>query len=107
MFEFYEGEPKIEGMLLASFSFDSNWNLSEVNLNSQSLSEAFETDLILNKNSTQLISKENTAVSDTNNEYSQSHNNKSSFLETKNIILDDKTFKGNPSGSPPQIDGEI
>ena len=38
MFEFYEGEPKIEGTLLASFSFDSEGNLSScANTNSQNL----------------------------------------------------------------------
>jgi len=108
MFEFYEGEPKIDGTLLASFSFDSEGNPNEVNLNSQFLSEDVETDLILNKNSTQLISKENIAISDTaNNEDSKNPNNESSIFETKNVILDDKTSKGNPSGRTPPVDGEI
>lgn len=108
MFEFYEGEPKIEGTLLASFSFDPEGNLSSCgNDNSKSLSEAFETDLTINKNSPQFISKNNTAVSDTANNNNNNNNNESSILQTKNAILDDKTSKGNPSGRTPPVDGEI
>lgn len=50
IFNFSEGELKIEGTLLKSFSFDSEDELMEIPITAQNFSEAGEMDLNLNKN---------------------------------------------------------
>ena len=51
MFSFYEGETKIEGTLLRSFSFDSEEEPVELSINPQNLLAPNEIDLNLNINS--------------------------------------------------------
>ena len=51
IFSFYEGETKIEGTLLRSFSFDSEEEPVELSINPQNLLAPNEIDLNLNINS--------------------------------------------------------
>lgn len=97
-FSFYEGETKIEGTLLRSFSFDSNEELIELSINPQDFSTTSETetDININKNSNELLSKANTT-------------NKTSFQssDNKKDILDNRTLKANPNGRTPPVNGEV
>jgi hypothetical protein len=96
IFSFYEGETKIEGTLLRSFSFDSEEEPVELSITPQNLLPPNKTDLNLNKNSIELVSE----TSQTNYRSSQSCDN-------KNYILDNRTLKANPNGRTPSVDGEV
>ncbi|BCZ45790.1 hypothetical protein psyc5s11_18570 [Clostridium gelidum] len=97
IFNFSEGELKIEGTLLKSFSFDSEDELMEIPITAQNFSEAGEIDLNLNKNPiVNLVSKSNP----TDDKSCQSHDN-------KNDILDNRTLKANPNGRTPPVNGEV
>jgi hypothetical protein len=97
IFSFSEGEPKIEGTLLKSFSFDSEDELMEMPITPQNFSTPSEIDLNLNKNPiVQLVSKTNP----TNDKSYQSS-------ENKEDILDNRTLKANPNGRTPPVDGEV
>jgi len=98
VFSFYEGETKIEGTLLRSFSFDSEEEPIELSMTPQNFLAAneTETDLNLNKNSIELVRETNP----TNYKSSQSSGN-------KNYILDNRTLKANPNGRTPPVDGEV
>jgi hypothetical protein len=96
IFSFYEGETKIEGTLLRSFSFDSEEEPVELSINPQNLLPPNETDLNLIKNSIEPARETN----QTNYKSSQSCDN-------KNNILDNRTLKANPNGRTPSVDGEV
>ncbi len=83
--EFCDGEAKIEGELLRSFSFDSSDEPIEVFANSTST-----------KNS---ISTPAKVISTNANSFNNATHNED--------ILDHRTLKSNPNGRTPSVDGEI
>jgi hypothetical protein len=83
--EFCDGEAKIEGELLRSFSFDSSDEPIEVFANSTST-----------KSSTSTTAK---VISTNDNSFSNTARNKD--------ILDHRTLKSHPNGRTPSVDGEI
>ncbi|WP_315072511.1 hypothetical protein [uncultured Clostridium sp.] len=83
--EFCDGEAKIEGELLRSFSFDSSDEPIEVFTNSTSTAASISTP---------------SKVISTNDNY---FNN----ATHKKDILDHRTLKANPNGRTPSVDGEI
>lgn len=82
--EFCDGEAKIEGELLRSFSFDSFDEPIEVFANSTSTKSSSTTAKVISTN---------------NNSFSNVAHNKD--------ILDHRTLKSNPNGRTPSVDGEI
>jgi hypothetical protein len=93
---FSEGEAKIEGTLLKSFSFDSDDELVEVVINSTNTS-------IDNIDSLNITEDSNKPITQTN-----VTNNKNSISSSdKNNIQDHRTLKANPNGRTPPVDGEV
>jgi hypothetical protein len=82
--EFCDGEAKIEGELLRSFSFDSSDEPIEVFTNSSSAS-------------TSSITPDKVISTNDNSFNSAAH---------KDNILDHRTQKANPNGRTPSVDGE-
>ncbi|MFW2491573.1 hypothetical protein ACN077_23885 [Clostridium chromiireducens] len=114
---FSEGEAKIEGTLLKSFSFDSDDELVEEPIISPDSSIAAagafnisETSNKLADNNTMVetnISYNDSSSEFTKNEVSLPHNKSSIKSEPKKEVLDHRTLKANPSGRTPPVDGEI
>ena len=88
IFTFSEGELKLDGNLLKSFSFDSDEELIEHPVSSTPKNNA-------NSNN------------DSNNNTLNltSHNNQSTY-DNKKEILDHRILKVNPNGRTPAVDGE-
>lgn len=93
---FSDGEVKIEGTLLRSFSFDSQEEPVELSINTPSSLNSAEVELTSNKSSGNFdIAAELTL----NKNLIKSNNKKD--------ILDYRTLKANPNGRTPSVDGEI
>lgn len=82
IFTFTEGEPQLEGTLLRSFSFDSDDELIEANLNSPT-SDNMNPKNISSPTTIPLVNTDNNTE-----------------------ILDHRTSKANPNGRTPSVDGE-
>lgn len=114
---FSEGEAKIEGTLLKSFSFDCDEELVEEPIippnSSTAATEAFN----LSEKSSKLednnpMVETNIAYNDNSSEFMKSeislaHNKSSINTDPKKEVLDHRTLKANPSGRTPPVDGEI
>ncbi|NRY63871.1 hypothetical protein [Clostridium beijerinckii] len=90
------GEPKIEGKVLRSFSFDSSDELVEVLPDSQSS---------LNSAATTPKQTINPKPSPAVTELAYDKTNLKS--SRKNVALDERNSSGNPNGRTPPVDGEI
>ena len=93
---FSDGEVKIEGTLLRSFSFDSQEEPVEISINTPSSLNSAEVELTSNKSSANY----DIAADLTLNKNLIKSNNKKD-------ILDHRTLKANPNGRTPSVDGEI
>lgn len=114
---FSEGEAKIEGTLLKSFSFNFDDELVEDPINSTNSSIADAGNFNLNENSNTLM--DNTLIKETNivpnnssNEFingetSLTHKKPSINSGPQKEILDHRTLKANPNGRTPPVNGEI
>lgn len=80
---FSDGEAKIDGTLLKTFTFDSTDEPVEVSITPPSSSNTNAADININKDSINSINKKNA------------------------LNLDHRTLKANPNGRTPAVDGEI
>lgn len=101
---FTDGEAKLEGTLLKSFSFTSDDELIEVPINLLNSSNADVESFNLNKAPNQ-THNENYIK---NEEHANADNYKNSIsTSNKNNLPDHRTLKANPNGRTPPVDGEI
>ena len=91
---FTDGEAKIEGTVLRTFSFNDEDNPIDLSINSI----APESNSSLNKNSIE--------EGEADNETALTHNKNSVNSPNKKEIVDHRTLKSNPNGRTPAVDGE-
>ncbi len=92
---FSDGEAKIDGTILKSFSFDSDEELIESSVNLPKTLNSTQTDLTINESSVKSNSKINLTSTTT-----------SIDSDTQKDIVDHRTLKTNPNGRTPSVDGE-
>lgn len=92
---FSDGESKIEGTVLRTFSFNAEDEAVENFSSAQAPSKAANADLTINEN-----------LNNFSEETDVSYNKSSRNSNTKKEIVDHRTLKANPNGRTPPVDGE-
>lgn len=92
---FSDGEAKIDGTLLRSFSFDSDEELIEQSLDTPATLNSTQTNLTVNEPFTK-----------SSNEINLTYTTTPINFDNQKDIVDHRTLKTNPNGRTPAVDGE-